>query len=642
MSYLKFDKSELVNLEYSLLREFLVTNDAGGYLNTTIIGCNTRKYHGLFVLPIEQFEGRRYVLLSSMDETLIQQSQEFHLGIRCYGKNHYEPRGHKYIVDCKFDKTASIEYMVGGMHLRKSILFMSNKERMLIKYTLLDANSPTTLRLTPFLAYREIHTLTRENDGARTNFDVIENGAAFNMYEGFPDVNIQLDKKNDYVHRPYWYNNVSYMEEQRRGFDYQEDLLAPGYFELPLKKGESVIVSVSTAPVSPKGMSALYTKEENNRIPISSFDDCLRKSAKQMIFSSQKGLKEIYSGYTWLGKGLRETMLALAGVTLYADGNEKTFRDILDSAFKIYSKQIINGSKQVEAALLIFWVLQQYAEFTGDDKTLWTKYKTKLKAIIQSFVDGTRMGVHMNADNGMLWAKMNGVAMTWMNAYNADGNPITERGGFQVEVNAFWYNAVCYMIEMGERYGSEKKFTYCLQEIKEKIEANFHRMFWIEERQHLADYVDEAGQNIFTRPNQIIACALPYSPISEQTRAYVMEAVKRELLTVRGIRTLSPKNPLYKGVYNGDQEQRDQAYHQGSTRVWLLSFYVEAMLKLYGDVFKRKAKELIDAFEEDIAVHGVASICELYDGDPAHSPHGAIASSVATAALLRSEYLINK
>ncbi len=642
MSYLKFDKSELVNLEYSLLREFLVANKAGGYLNTTIIGCNTRKYHGLFVLPVEELEGRRYVLLSSMDETLIQHSQEFHLGIKCYGKNNYEPRGHKYIVDCEFDKTASIEYRVGGMLLRKSILFMDNKERMLIKYTLLEANSPTTLRLRPFLAYRDIHALTRENNEARTSFSVVENGASFNMYEGFPDLNIQLDKKNDYIHCPDWYRNVSYMEEHRRGFEYQEDLFTPGYFELPIRKGESVIVSVSTEPVSTKGMAAAFTKEENGRLPLTCFDDCLRKSAKQMIVSTQKGIKEIYSGYTWLGKGLRETMIALPGITLFADGDVKTFREILDSAFKIYSKQILNGSKQVDAALWIFWVLQQYAEFTGDDKTLWTKYKVKLKAIIQSFVDGVRMGTHMEGSNGMLWAKMNGVAMTWMNAYDSEGNPITERGGFQVEVNALWYNAICYMIEMEGKYGTDKKFIYCLQEIKDKIDAGFHPLFWVEERQHLADYVDEYGKNVYTRPNQIFACALPYSPLDEETKGMIMEAIKRELLTVRGIRTLSPKNPFYKGVYDGNQQQRDLAYHQGSTRVWFLSYYIEAMLKLYGETFKRKAKELVDAFEEDITLHGVASICELYDGDPAHSPHGAIASSVATAALLRSEYLINK
>ncbi len=641
MSYLKFDKTELVNLEYSLPREFLVTNKAGGYLNTSIIGCNTRKYHGLFVLPIERFEGRRYLLLSSMDETLIQHSQEFHLGIKCYGKNNYEPRGHKYIVDCEFDKTASIEYRVGGMLLRKSILFMHNKERMMIKYTLLEAHSATTLRLRPFLAYREIHTLTEANPEARTSFVPVENGAAFNMYDGFPELNIQLNKRNDYIHCPDWYYKVAYLEEQRRGFEYQEDLFTPGYFELPIKKGESIIVSVSTEPVSTKGLSALFTKEENSRISITGFEDCLRKSAKQMIVSTQKGIKEIYSGYSWLGKGLRETMIALPGVTLFADGDTKTFTEILDSAFKIYSKQILSGSKQVDAALWIFWVLQQYAEFTGDDRTLWVKYRTKLMSIMQSFIDGTRMGVHL-ADNGMLWAKMNGVAMTWMNAYDSNGNAITERGGFQVEVNSFWYNALCYMIEMEGKHGTDKKAVFRWQEIKEKIDANFYPMFWVESRKHLADYIDENGQNIFTRPNQIFACSLKYSPINEEVKGMVMEAVKRELLTVRGIRSLSPKNPLYKGVYDGNQTQRDLAYHQGSTRIWLLSFYIEAMFKLYGDVFKRKAKDIVAAFEEDITDHGVASICELYDGDPPHNPHGAIASAVATASLLRSEYLIKK
>ena len=246
------------------------------------------------------------------------------------------------------------------------------------------------------------------------------------------------------------------------------------------------------------------------------------------------------------------------------------------------------------------------------------------------------------ADNGLLWARMNGVAMTWMNAYDKDGVPVTERSGFQVETNAFWYNAVCYMIDMETKYGSDTRFVYQLQAVKDKLDASFYNVFWNEERQHLADYVDENGQNVFTRPNQIFACSLDYSPLSEEVKGKIMEAVKRELLTERGIRTLSPKNSLYKGIYDGNQDQRDHSYHQGSTRVWLLTYYIEAMLKLYGGMSVRRASELINAFEEDIERHGIGAICELYDGDPPHNPHGAISSAVATASLLRSEYLVNK
>lgn len=641
MSYLKFDKAELVNLEYSLAREILATNKTGGYLNTTIVGCNTRKYHGLFVLPVRNFDGRRYVLLSSLDETLIQHDREFNLGIHCYGKSNYEPRGHKYIVDFQFEKYPVLTYRVGGVMFSKSMLFLHNKEQLLIKYTLLDAHSSTVLRLRPFLAFREIHALTHANENADRNYTQVENGAGYRLYDGFPEVNIQINRKNDYLHCPDWYYNIEYLEEQRRGFQYQEDLYSPGYFELPIKKGESVIVSVSTSPVSSKGLSAVFAREEEKRITLRSYEDCLKRSAKQFIVGSGKGLKEIYAGYTWMGKGLRETMISLPGLTLCADGDTAMFEEVLDSAIRIYAHQLGRGSKQADAALWLFWAVQQYINYTGDSRTVWKKYSDRLKLLIMSFVNNERMGVKLS-DNGLLWVRMNGVAMTWMNAYDQDGSPVTERSGYQVETNALWYNAICLALEMETLYGSDPRFIGLLRSLKDNVEAGFFKTFWLEDRGHLADYVDEKGKNTDMRPNQIFACSFDYSPLTEEVRGKVMDAVKRELLTSRGIRTLSPKSPLYKGIYDGDQNRRDHAYHQGSTRVWLLTFYIEAMFRLYGNMFVRRASELNGAFEEDIERHGVGCICELYDGDPPHNPHGAISSAVATASLLRSEYLIGK
>lgn len=641
---MKFDKEELVNLEYSLPREVLATNKTGGYLNTTIVGCNTRKYHGLFVLPIEKYEGRRYVLLSSLDETLIQHGSEFNLGIRLYGKNTYEPRGHKYIVDFECDKAVTITYMVGGIRLSKSMLFLHNKEQLLIKYTLLDTHAATYLRLKPFLAFRDIHELTHANDVADTGCRLVENGSSYRMYEGFPDVNVQLSKQAEYVHYPDWYYDVEYSEERRRGFEYKEDLFNPGYFQLPIEKGESVVVSISTKPVNVESLLSLYEKEERSRISLQDYSDCLRRAAKQFIVSpsGKQDWKEVYSGYTWLRKGLRETMIALPGITLYADGDVEVFDEILKTALKVYDRQLMCGSKQVEAALWLFHVLQEYIRFTGKDAEVWAKYKEILVQIVQSFADGRRMGVSL-ADNGLLWVRLNGVATTWMNAYDKNGNPITERAGFQVETNAFWYNAICFMCEMEKKFGGvDKASVYLWYGIRERIDASFRKVFWMSDHNCLADYVDEAGQNKFIRPNQIFPCVLEYSPLTDEEKGNVMETVRKELLTERGIRTLSPGNLLYKGVYDGNQDIRDHAYHQGSTRVWLLTYYIEAMCRLYGGLFVKKAEELIAAFEEDITVHGVGAVCELYDGNPPHNPHGAISSSVATASLLRSEYLVNQ
>ncbi len=638
MSYLKFSKTELVNLEYSLKREILFANRAGGYCNTTPVCCNTRKYHGLLVVPIDKFEGKKHILLSAVDETLIQHDKEFNLGIRCYG-DVYEPRGHKYIRDFELSKDCTITYNVGGMIFSKSLLFLKEENQLLIKYTLLEAHSPTTLRLKPFLAYRDIHSLTMANDVANTGFTHIDNGAKYNMYNGFPDLNIQLSKNADYYHLPGWYKGVVYNEEKRRGFESKEDQFVPGYFEMPIAKGESIILSASLKSVSSKGLKHLFETKYEQADSMDDYDSCTRLAAKQFIINNN-GETEIALGYTWLGKGLRETFIALPGLTLFNDGNEAAFDAVLKSAYKIYERQLLNGSKQVEASLWLFWVAQQYSLYIGDEEKGWKKFRTILKKIADSFVSGERMGVLLKK-NGLLWAKMNRVALTWMNAYDYNGDPITERAGYQVETNALWYNALAYLVDMETKYGKVTKNVKVWDDIKRSIEENFLPMFWMEEKKHLADYIDSEGPSGFTRPNQLLACIFNYSPISEEVKALIVNCVKKELLTVRGIRTLSPKNPLYKGVYEGNQHQRDMAYHQGSTRTWLLGFYIEASLKLYGHSFVRKAEELIAAFEEDITIHGIGSIPELYDGDPPHNPHGAISHAVATAELIRAKFLIS-
>lgn len=640
MSYLKFNQEELVNLEYSLPREVVLANGTGGYCNTTIVGCNTRKYHGLFVMPIEEFGGVNHILLSSVDETLIQHEKEFNLGIRSYGKI-YEPRGHKYIVDFQFDKECTIEYRVGGMIFRKSMIFVKGKEQLLIKYTLLQAHSKTSLRLKPFMAFREVHTLTQQNPQADTNYGIVDNGCSYKMYEGFPTLYLQLSKDNEYFHNPDWYKDVVYSDEQRRGFEYKEDLLVPGVFEMPIAAGESIILSVSTSEVSSKGLKRVYDKEVKNAPSRSDYESCLKIAAKDFIVKTPKGT-EILSGYSWESKGLRETLISLPGLTLFNDGDVATFDKILKTAIKLYSNQLYNGSRQVEAALWMFWVAQQYAAFTGDHQATWEKFKSVLKKIADSFIAGGRMGVSLNNENGMLWTKMNGVALSWMNAYGSNSLPIAERGGYQVETNALWYNALCYLIENETKYGKGGKAVYAWKDVKEKIENNFYNMFWVEERAHLADYVDEKGQNKFTRPNQIFACALEYSPVSEEVKANVLRSVSRELLTSRGLRTLSPKNPLYKGVYEGNQDQRDHAHHQGCTRPWLICFYIEASLKLFGGAAVSQAEELVNAYEEDMTVHGIGSIAELYNGDPQYVPHGAICHTGAVSEILRAKSIIAK
>ena len=638
MAYLQFNKAELVNLEYSLKRELLATNRAGGYCNTTIVGCNTRKYHGLLAVPIDRFGGHRYMLLSALDETLLQHGMPFNLGIHCYG-DIYEPRGHKYIVDFEMDPFPVITYRVGGMLFKKEILFVMGSGQLLIRYTLLDAHSHTVLRLKPYLAYRSIHALTVANPEADTHYRSEEGGVSFCLYKGFPRLHLQLSNKSDYVHAPDWYKNIVYKEEYRRGFDCMEDLLVPGFFELPMAKGESIVFSASTEPVSHRNLKAQFTREAKRRMPRDNYDDCLKAAAEQ-LFAEEGPLSRICTGFSWheIG-GMRETAIALPGLTLCNNGDVKRFEKILSDLISVQKKAFLKGSDQVESPLRLTEAVQQLIQFTGDAEGAWSKYGKFLKQVIESYLNG-RPEVTLH-DNGLLWAEKPGVALSWMNAY-IDGKPVTERRGYQVETNCLWYNAICFALEMEGRFGKAGSFTKRCQEVKAAVEACFFDTFWVGARHHLADYVGEEGQNVFTRPNQLYACSLPYSPVSEEVQAEILHAVERELVTTRGIRTLSPKNPLYRSRYDGNQIERDTATHNGCTRPWLLGAYVTGCFKLFGPSFVRKAQELVDGFQEDLNVHGIAAVAEIYDGDPPYFPHGAINSALSVAEIIRVKYLIKK
>ena len=639
MAYLEFNKEELVNLEYSLEREILLSNRAGGYVNTTIVGCNTRKYHGLLVVPIENFGGDKHILLSTLHESLIQHGQSFNLGITSYG-DVYEPRGHKYIIDFEMDYASTITYRVGGMKFSKTIMFLRDTEEVLVKYTLLEAHSPTTLRIKPFLAYRNIHSLTSANTSANTRYTAVDNGVAFNMYEGFPTLNLQLNKKNDWIASPDWYKGVVYKEESRRGFACKEDLFVPGYFELPIKAGESIILSASTGEAVPaKSLKTRFEKEvlkrDNTR---SNYDACLKLAAGQFLIK-HAGEYGVCSGYSWDYESLRESFIALPGLTLYNDGDTERFEKVIDSTIRRHKDAMLQESDCPDSGLWFIRAIQQYIDYGADAVSVWKKYGKWLVEIIESFLNNSRASVRLH-ENGLLWAQKYGVALTWMNTY-VDGRPVSERPGYQVEVNALWYNALCFVRDLDLRFG-KGKLVQKTDNIIGKIRENYTRIFWCAERNHLADYVDEYGQNVFTRPNQLMACAVKYSPLDDETKMAVLTAVKKELLTVRGIRSLSPKNPLYRGVYEGDQGSRDIAHFNGCAFPWLLTPYIEANLALTGKSFVKKAKEMLEAFEEDMVIHGIGSVAEIYDGDPAHRPHGCISSAISVAEIVRGKSILNR
>ena len=638
MAFLKFNKSELVNLSYSLKREIILANKTGAYCNTSIVTCNTRRYHGLLAVPVDAFGGFRYLLLSSLDESLTLRGKRFNLGIHCYG-DIYEPRGHKYIVDFDADPVPSITYKIGEIVFRKSIVLNPDSNQVLVKYDLLNAPAKVKLEIKPFLAFRKVHDLTMENDAARAAFLPVQNGASFCMYEGFPDLNIQLSTGTSaFKYNPVWYKGVTYSDEMRRGFDCREDLWVPGVFETELHSGDSIVLSASAGEaVNAAGLKRKFTAAVEKVGHITSFRDQLVRNADSLI-RYNKGRKQIVAGYSWLETGLlRESLVSLAGLTLYAKDDPKEFEEILDNLIEDEPERLLKRTTQVEAPLYLAVTLQQYAAYTGDVKHVWAKYGDTLKAVIESYLPGVRAEVAMQP-NGLLWAQMDGVALSWMNAY-INGRAVTERAGYQVETNALWYNAICFALANDKKNSAfSKRWT----PVKELIEKNYQPMFWNAEFGFLADYVDNSGQHLELRPNQLWPVSLDYKPVDDEVISAVMRVVNAELVTRRGIRTLSPRDVNYKGVYEGSQIERDLAYHNGCAFPYLLAQYAYASFNMMGKNFIKRAEWLTEGFYEDLSKHGVGCFSELYDGDPPHEAHGVISSAMTTAALLNINWLIEK
>ncbi len=640
MAFLSFNKSELVNLEYSLKREIIGSNKTGAYCNTSVVDCNTRRYHGLLAVPVDAFGGEKHILLSGLDESIVVNHRQFNLGIHCYG-DIYEPRGHKYIVDFTAAPVPTLTYKIGETTLRKSVILAPDSDQVMIKYEIVSSPASCELILKPFLAFRCIHKLTKENPEARTGYRELENGVSFNMYEGFPDLNLQFSKASEFRYAPSWYKGITYTDEYRRGFDCKEDLFVPGTFSLKLRKGESVIVSGSTAVEDAKGLSRKFTSIVKKKGNITSNLDLLKYNA-DLLICNRNGHKQIDAGLTWLETGLlRETIVALPGLTLYAGAGAKEFEEILDNLIADNAERLSTRTTQIEAPLRIADDLQQYIAFGADAKKVWKKYGPVIKGIIESYLPGHRAEVAVHP-NGLLWGQKWRTALSWMNAY-VNGIPVTERAGYQVETNAFWYNAICFALEMEQRFAPKNTaFIQRWNAIKTLIDENFEKTFWIPERGYLADYVDNAGQGPAVRSNQLYAIALEYSPVSDENKSSIMQTIANELITSRGIRTLSPRNEAYRGVYEGSQIDRDLAYHQGCAWIIPLDYYIDLAFRMVGPSFLKRAEYLIEGFYKDIYKHGVGAFSELYDGDPPHEPHGAISSACSTAALLRIEYLLDR
>ncbi len=642
MSYIEFEKADLVNLNFTKSREILRCSRTGAFSNTTLSGLNTRKYHGLFIVPQDNFNGERYMLVSNLNETVIINDMDFHISMHQYQGGVIHPKRNNYLQHFTADNISCYKSRVGKFNFTKEFLFLNDSDRMIIKYTILEDYESASFQFEPMLAFRSIHALTHENDAANTQYHPVANGVGFCLYDNFTPVYIQCSEPTTYQHEPSWHKGVEYDEELIRGYDGHEDLFVPGRLIAPVQHKE-LFVTLGTEPIDPSEIAQLYKVESSRHTARSSFFNCLQNAAEQFIVK-RNGKTEVIAGYPWFGRWGRDTFIALPGLTL-ALGRHALCKEIMDNMIADMKDGLFpnigNGSSSaynsVDAPLWFFRALQLYTEYTKSPRHIWEEYGDVMKQILNAYRNGTLNNIH-RLDNGLIYAGGPGLALTWMDAI-VNGQPVTPRTGCQVEINGLWYNAVKFSIEMA-KFGKDTEFVDEWENLIQDFPTVFKETFWSKELGYLADYVDCDYKNFQVRPNMMIVTSLPYTPISEKIRQLILKRTCEELLTEKGIRTLSPNDPEYKGHYCGNQSERDDAYHQGTCWPWLLFPFTDGMLAVYQQQALPVLQKILYKFDSCMTSYGISTIAEIADGDPPFKPNGCISQAWSVSALLYIKWRI--
>lgn len=638
MSYLKFDKNLLINLEQSLRLEVLRTNQSGAYHCTTIVGANTRKQHGLLVIPVPEIDDNSHVLLSSLDETVIQHGAPFNLGLHRYSGGVYSPNGHKYIREYDCERVPTHTFRVGGVILKREKIFITNENRILIRYTLVDAHSKTTLQFRPFLAFRNANDLCVENQVASRDYKEVSNGISTRMYEGYPELFMQVNHKPKFVFDPHWYKGIEYIKDQERGIPYTEDLYVPGYFEVDMKKGDTIIFSAGVSEVNTRMLSKMYEDEIKTRTPRTSFYNCLKNSAKQFYMTNADG-HYMLAGYPWFKVRARDEFIALPGCTL-SNHHRPDFEAIMDTAKEAFTRWMetgepdkhLQGIDLPDVPLWAAWAIQRYSHDT-DVPTARERYGELVAQLIDFIIDGKHPNLQVD-DNGLVRTDGTRQPMSWMDSARPDGTPLIPRTGYLVEFNALWYNALMFLLQM---YADDKQMQSRVerwQKISDAYAESFASTF-LNDYGYLYDYVNGSYTDLSVRPNMVIAVGVDHTPLDRRQRKRILDFITRELLTPKGLRTLSPNSYGYNPWYVGNPEQREKAYYSGSARPWLMGFYCHAYVKVFGIGGLSFVNRMMIGFEDEMSQGAIGTLSELYDGNPPFIGRGAVSFAANVGEILR-------
>ena len=630
--------------EKAFSKEYLLTNGIGAYSASTIGGCNTRKYHGLFIVQQPHIDDNDHVIVSAIDEQIMYKQKAYQIATHKYPNTIY-PAGYKYIADFFGNPVPKWIYNLDDCVLIKEIMMPEHENALLIRYTLADAAEKIQLNISPFLAFKNVHELKRACVVANKKIQAISNGIKVQLHPEYSHAYIQTSTKAEFIAAPDWYYNIEYPQEQSRGYDFCEDLYVPGHFSINLKKGDKLVIYIGLKECNSKALSTRYATTLKKIPLLNTENKCLYNAAKQFVIKNENEVK-IKAGYYWFGNWGRDTFISLPGLLLVT-GHHKEFTEVIKSALTDFKEGLFpnigKGKKaaynSVDSSLWFVWAIQQYAQFTNTSAKIWAEYGKYLNEILEHYSKGTLYNIKMDSD-ALISAGQEGVALTWMDAM-VNGKPVTPRTGKAVEINALWYNAVCFCMEVAKLAG-DNDFTTKWESYPDKIRQSFITVFWDKDKQYLADCVYNDMVDWSVRPNQVLAISMPYSPVPEYLRKSIIEIVKEELLTPKGLRTLSPKDKKYKSKCEGDQSARDLAYHQGTVWPWLMGHFTQAFINEYGLEGQSEMEKMHNDCKALLDDPCLYTVPEIYNGDYPHNPVGAVAQAWSVAELLRMEYLLAK
>ena len=633
-------------LSAALSREWLETNGIGGFSSSTISGLNTRRYHGLLTAATRPPVGR-FVLLSKLEETLLIDGRRYELSANQYpGVIH--PQGFNYQTGFRLDPFPTFTYEIEGTRFEKSVFMVAGENTTVVQYHVASNDKDIKLEVRPLIAFRDYHSTTHENGALNPQVETENGHTTFRPYNDLPALHLAHDPA-EIDPNGFWYRNFQYAVEQERGLDFAEDLFSPCALTFDLNAATTVTIIASTDRHDARNAGSYREAEIERRSTINKHTNAtnelvvaLTAAANQFVVARERG-ETVIAGYHWFADWGRDTMIALPGLTL-VNGRYDIAKNIL-AEFATHVDQGMLPNRfpdageapeynTVDATLWFFEAVRSFLQYTDDYEFVRTHLYAVLKDILHWHVKGTRYQIHVD-DDGLLFSGEPGVQLTWMDAKVGD-RVVTPRYGKPVEIQALWYNALRVMEQLATKF-NEPDAEHEYAAMADKALASFNAIFWNEQRECLYDVVNGENRDASIRPNQVIAISLPNTMLSKERAASVLRVIECELLTPRGLRTLSPADPNYIGRYEGGPASRDGAYHQGTVWPWLMGPYITAYTRTFGEKAGRKfTSAWLENFQEHLHEACLGQVSEIFDGDAPHKPRGCVAQAWSVAELLRA------